>query len=551
MPILSFIIHLFSGAMLLLFAVRFMRVGIERVWGSGLQNGLRDTAGTTSLLAKGAGLGFVLQGATVVMLMAAGLVGSNTIPLLSAVLLAMGADFGSALAVQVLTLPISAVGPLLMVVGGWLYLNAAQAGRRNIGRVIFGLGMIFLALRLIREAVAPLQALQESGQVSGAVIAYLNADPVTAAICGLVLTLLMHSSLAAILTGLAFASHGALGPVAGLGFVLGCNLGSAILPLWLLRNESGPGQTVARIVASLRCGLGLALLVVLVLAGAALAARVDLSAYQAMLGGHLGFNFLLLFLAPLARRMALRASRRDEAAATGGFSLPAGETDPALIVVALKTQVGRMLEILSTMFTRAIAHPPDKNGVADSERQLNLALAETRNAFATLPELPARQAAEVQNALEFSIRIERCGDMISGKFLEVRQQVDSGEYRFTSEGAAEIDGLLKALETGLLLARNVLWTEDQDAARQLVLHKQHVTRLEQTSRNRHLQRVGSGNLTSLSSSNQHLELIAAVKEINSKLATVGYAVLERQGQLEATRLKPAEQTIPPRASVGA
>ena len=53
MQILSFIIHLFSGALLLLFAVRFMRVGIERQWGGGLQTRLRDSAGTLSLLAKG------------------------------------------------------------------------------------------------------------------------------------------------------------------------------------------------------------------------------------------------------------------------------------------------------------------------------------------------------------------------------------------------------------------------------------------------------------------------------------------------------------------
>ncbi|WP_299911095.1 Na/Pi symporter [uncultured Paracoccus sp.] len=546
MQILSFIIHLFSGALLLLFAVRFMRVGIERQWGGGLQSRLRDSAGTVSLLAKGGVLGFVLQGATVVMLMAAGLVGSNTIPMVSAVLLAMGADLGSALAVQVLTLPISAIGPLLLVIGGWLYLNSAEAGRRNIGRVILGLGLIFLSLRLIREAVEPLQALQNASGVIGA----LNADPVTAAICGLVLTLLMHSSLAAILTGLAFAAHGALGPVAGLGFVLGCNLGSALLPLWLLRNEAGPGLAVARIVASLRCGLGVVLTAGLALAGEQLAEQVELSAHDAMLGGHLGFNLFLLLLAPLARRMAGRAERRDATGAHARFTLPADTSDPTLIVVALKTQVGRMLEILSTMFARAISHPPNAEGVREAERQLNTALAETRNAFAGLPELPERQAAEVQNALEFSIRLERCGDMISGKFLEVRQQVESGEYRFTAEGAAEIDGLMEALDTGLLLARNVLWTEDEEAARQLVLHKQRVTGLEQQSRNRHLQRVGSGNLTSLSSSNQHLELIAAVKEINSKLATVGYAVLERQGQLEATRLKPTETTLPPRAQAG-
>ncbi len=210
MTILNFLLQLMSGAMLLLFAVRFMRIGIERLWSAKIRSSLNEQSSMGGNLLRGAGLGFAMQGATVVMLMAASLAGSGTIPLVSAAIIGLGADLGSALAVQFLQLPISALGPLAILVGATLYLRSPHPVRRNYGRTIFGLGLIFLSLTIIRAAVEPL------GNMPGtaAVVDYFNRDVITAALAGAVLTLLMHSSVAAILTAVAFASHTALGPVA-------------------------------------------------------------------------------------------------------------------------------------------------------------------------------------------------------------------------------------------------------------------------------------------------------------------------------------------------
>lgn len=61
MAILNFLVHLLSGVILLLFAVRFMRVGIERLWSARIRDSLGETSATLPLLAKGAGLGFLMQ----------------------------------------------------------------------------------------------------------------------------------------------------------------------------------------------------------------------------------------------------------------------------------------------------------------------------------------------------------------------------------------------------------------------------------------------------------------------------------------------------------
>ena len=136
--------------MLLLFSVRFMRIGIERLWSAQIRASLSEGSSHLRNLLKGTALGFVMQGATVVMLMAAGLAGSGAIPLVSAAVVALGADLGSALAVRFLQLPISALGPLAVLAGATTYLRADRPGVRNFGRVVLGLGLIFLSLSITR-----------------------------------------------------------------------------------------------------------------------------------------------------------------------------------------------------------------------------------------------------------------------------------------------------------------------------------------------------------------------------------------------------------------
>ena len=533
LEVLNFLAHLMSGATLLLFAVRFMRIGIERLWSARIRKNLSGQTSAPSLLVKGAGLGFLMQGATVVMLMAAGLAGSQTIPLLSAALLAVGADFGSALAVQVLTLPIGAVGPLAILIGGWLYLNTSEPDHRNFGRVVLGLGLVFLSLSLIRQAVVPLQ--QFAG--AGAVLTYLNGDPVTAALLGMVLALAMHSSLAAILTVLAFASHGDLGVIGGLGFVIGCNIGSALLPVWLLRADTSQASSVAKSVAVLRVSLGALCLAALSLPYWDAGQLSALPVYRTLLIAHLGFNLFLMLLTPALPAILRLFPATEPDAEEERILLPENEQDPRFMAAALRGQVNRMLELLIQMFEAATGDAGNAAEIDALETRLNRALSRLRETYARLPEMSEEDGQSIRQIMDFAIRIEASGDLLSGKYAAVRRDAERGEFVFTEPGEAEIATLTDQVRRGIVLARHVFWSGDTDAARDLVLHKQYVTNLEAESKRQHLIRVRNGNLLSLASSDGHLELVAALKSINSKLATIGYAVLDKSGELAKTRLK--------------
>lgn len=537
MTILNFAVQLLSGAMVLLFAVRFMRIGIERLWGTQIRSSLNDGSSTVRNVMTGTGLGFVMQGSTAVVLIAAGLAGTGSIPVGVAASVALGADMGSALAVQFLQLPVSALGPLCILVGATLYLRATEPRLHNYGRTILGLGLIFLALSIIRQSVAPLANLPGAA----AVVGYLNSDPITALLVGSALTLLMHSSIAALLAVLAFSLHAPLGVSAGLGIVLGANLGSALLSLWLLKYENARSKAVAGAVAGLR--FGFVLLCLFLLAAAqfgGLIGRVGFSTGQAMLAGHLAFNALLLLSAPLCMRLARFLDKRiatDNAPLT--VNVPKGVIDDVgLAFPTIKRQLASMLEIAALMLNEATAHTPDPERMANLEKRMNATLAGIREIYAKLPTANEAELADIQPIIDFAIRLERCGDIFAGKFIALRLEQTKGEYQFSEQGKAEIDAMVQAVHQAIILAEETAWTGDISTARRLVSHKQTVADMESHSRAAHLARLRQGDHLSLGSSNQHLEMIAALKETNSKFATIAYAVLDRHGDLRESRIKP-------------
>lgn len=537
MTILNFAIQLLSGAMVLLFAIRFMRIGIERLWGTRIRSSLNEGSSTVRSVMTGTGLGFVMQGSTAVVLIAAGLAGTGSIPVGVAASLAIGADMGSALAVQFLQLPVSALGPLCILVGATLYLRATEPRLRNYGRTILGLGLIFLSLSIIRQSVAPLASLPGAASVVG----YLNSDPVTALLVGSALTLLMHSSIAALLATLAFSLHAPLGVSAGLGIVLGANLGSALLSLWLLKYESARSKAVAGAVAVVR--FVFVLVCLLVLAGAhfgGLIDRVPFDTGEAMLAGHLAFNAILLFSASVCMRLARFLDKRFGVDGTPLIvSLPKGVVDDVgLAFPMIRRQLASMLEIAAQMLNEATATAPDPERMANLETRMNATLASIREIYAKLPTVNESELADIQPIVDFAIRLERCGDIFAGKFIALRLEQIKGEYQFSEQGEAEIEAMVQAVHQAIILAEQTAWTGDTSTARRLVSHKQTVAEMESHSRAAHLARLRQGDHLSLGSSNQHLEMIAALKEINSKFATIAYAVLDRHGDLRESRIKP-------------
>lgn len=538
MTILGFAIQVMSGATLLLFAVQMMRIGIERRLGGWVRRTLNDDSSALGLTLKGSVLGFVMQGGTVVLLMAAAMASSGTLSVISATILSIGAEIGSAIAVNALHFSPALLGPLLILIGGWLFLNRSDnITSKETGRIILGLGLIFLALSVIRATVAPLQ---NSANLSGA-MDFISNDPVNAALLGMTLTLLMHSSLVALLTAAAFLAQSAMPPVIVIGFVLGCNIGSAVLPLWLLRTADTTTKTVARSVATLRSILAILILLTLVFFEEIPLQFLDGSApTKIVLLSHLVFNLTLLGMLPIAKNIIDVFTPEPSTTAQTHLAPSQLRDAPDLVLAEFKRGVNTMLETLALMIEAVTNKVPNHAELADGEIRINQDLTEMRTLFARLPDLPDVIIEQVQDMLDYAIRIERSADLLSGKYHRIRLEEEKGLFVLSEQGASAIKAQLAELRKATVLAQHVFWKEDASGARQLIEVKQIMTKLEYSNRRDHFYQIRTNNAAALGSSDQYIEITAALKEITSKLATIGYVILDRHGDLRKTRVK----TIP-------
>ena len=139
----------------------------------------------------------------------------------------LGADVGTAVMVQVLSLNLRWLAPLAITVGVVVYLSRRNERAGQIGRIILGFGVMILALQLISAATAPLA----HGAGVKTLFAQISGDVLLDVVIGAIFSVLCYSSLAVVLLVATLAGSAVLPAHVAIPLVLGANLGSGILAM--------------------------------------------------------------------------------------------------------------------------------------------------------------------------------------------------------------------------------------------------------------------------------------------------------------------------------
>ncbi len=549
MSTITFLIHLAGSTMLLLFAVRMVQTGIERAMGASFRRIITSRKDSRVQAAmSGVILAIVLQSATAASLLAAGFLASALIGFSGALAVVLGADLGSALVIQLLSLRPEWLIPVLLALGGYMFLKLEARTPRQIGRILIGVALILLSLRLISESVEPIREAPFMPAISG----YLARDFVTAYLVGAAVTFIMFSSVASILMTVTFVAIGVLPLEAGLSVVMGANLGSALLFFWLARGMNPLARRLPVANLLLR-GLGSA-------AGLAvlnLSPLIDwitlLPAHYRLVAAHVGFNATVLLLAlpflpllekPLARLLPEQNRAGAENGLTPPTALDRSVLDhPAQAIASLTREVLRMGEMVSAMAAPVmdLYRSGDKaaiKAVRTADHQVNTALDDIRRYSAEISreQMTKEQRRRIRELVEYAINIEEAGDIISKNLCVLAAEKKRGNLRFTEAGRKELEALHKEVMQNMSLAFNVLVSEDVESARLLLSEKGEISTRERKSRKKHLERLREGDERSFDSSDIHLETLRALKDLNARISAIAYPILYRHGQLLETRL---------------
>ena len=123
----------------------------------------------------GIALAAIMQISLAVAILISGFVSASTLSFQLGLPAMLGADLGSALVVQFLSLKMSWLAPLLLVLGGLMFLRSQSMITKQTGRALLRVALILLALEFMRATVIPIRDTSLLPQISG----YLYHDFVT------------------------------------------------------------------------------------------------------------------------------------------------------------------------------------------------------------------------------------------------------------------------------------------------------------------------------------------------------------------------------------
>jgi phosphate:Na+ symporter len=550
------LLQLAGSIALLLWGLRMVRTGAMRAFGGDLRAALGSALGNR-FKAFGCGLGVtaVLQSATATALMTASFAARGFVGTAMALAVVLGADLGTSLVAQLLSLDVNFLSPLLLAVGVAVFSSGLATRWRDLGRATIGLGLMLLALRLIGEATHPLR----DSTVTFEVLAALGGERLLVVVLVALLTWLVHSSLAVVLLSISLSDAGLLPVPLALAMVLGANLGGALPALsatW--RAEAGARRITLGNVAFRTAGV----LIALPMLGWV---QTHLPSIEADLGRqianfHLAFNACLAVLFLPLVGFAGKILDRHVTAQENGPNLTvaryldeAALDNPSLALTGAARETLRMGDTLESMLRDSLAVlKTDDRKLADeiSKRDdvVDKLCEDVKHYLLRIsPEaMGERDARRSMEILQFATNLEHAGDIVDKNLMELAVKKIKNRLRFSDEGMAELEALHVDLLDTLKLSLAVFMQGDVAMARRMIAEKVEFRERERQAAERHIDRLRERNPDTIETSSLHLDVLRDLKRIHSHLVSVAYPLLEASGALRESRLAPERPVRKPR-----
>lgn len=530
------LLNIAGGIALLLFAVRFLRKGLERIFGYGLHAWIeRMSRRSWSAAVAGLAFGSVAPSSTAQTLLTMQLLNNGRLPAERMLVFLLGANAGITVTVQLIAFRLFDYYPLLLLAGAASYLGLRSETARGLGQSLLALSFIFMGMLLISTTAGRLMLDPDFRTVA----TVLANHRWLLLLFGAGLTFATQSSTATIGLVIALAGAGVCTQTTVLPVVLGANLGLGLTSLaagW----PTLAGRRLATANLLLKCAV---LLPAMIFFGSVL------GWIEAMPGGiarqaanaHTGFNLLVALagaaLAGAVGRLVVRAV--PEAPRTGGGLSPAASNlDPAALaspvfalgnaareIIHLTEEVRKMLDAAWRAYgerNRALAQQVHEHD--DRVDDLHAAIKNY------LSQIPAEEMTPRDNRLQFGLlhftsQLESIADVIDKSIVhQIHKHIDR-EYPVDPEDRAALADMERRVIRRFDLALLLLTTRETATAQ--LFHKEGEELKDRCieAQRQHYQRLAGRDQREQAASTHFLDLFNALRRISGQLNTIGHTFL--------------------------
>ncbi len=544
---MTHLLNLLAAIALLVWGTHLVRTGILRVYGASLRNVLAKSVNNRfNAVVSGLGVTAVVQSSTATALIVASFVGKGLMTLPAALAVMLGADVGTSLMAVVFSRDLSWLSPLFILVGVVLFITRQSTTVGRVGRVLIGLGLMLLALSLVKVSA---EVLTKAAAIQ-ALLLSLSSDLLLEITVGAVLAVLSYSSLAIVLLTATLAHSGVIPIDVALGLVLGANLGSGLLAVL---------TTLSANIETRQVPLGNLVFKVIGVAIGAPFVGVWLQTVRPWVSDvatlvvlyHLSFNIIVAcifigftrLVAGWVNRLLPKPDRTTVAGRQRHLD-PTALATPSLAISCAVREAMHQADVVETMLLgtlNVIKHNDRKLG--EELRKMDDTVDElytdikyylTKISREALGENEARRWTDI---ISFTINMEQIGDTIERVIQDIEDKKINPGREFSDAGMAEICDLHARLVVNLRLGMSVFLNGNVRDAQKLLEEKTRFRDLEREYASTHLGRLSLNTVQSIETSSLHLDLISDLKRINSHICSIAYPILDSAGALAPNRLR--------------
>ena len=488
----SMLIGLLGGLSLFLYGIGKLSDSLQTVAGKKLKSWLASITRTRYLGAcSGAAVTAVIQSSSVTTVLVVGLVSAGLMSTTQSIGVIMGANVGTTITAQIVAFKVTEAALFFVALGFGCWFFGKDEKFKAYGSVMLGLGLIFLGMNLMSDAMLPLRSFQPfldfMASMSNVFLGILVAALFTA---------LVQSSSATTAIVIVMASQGFVTLETGIAFALGANIGTCVTAMLASLGKSVEARRAAMIHVLFNItGALIWLPIIGYLAalsvwvspeapGLSGAERLAVEAPRQIANANTLFNLInacvflpfAYYFGRLTEMLLPEKVTQETEIVTAKYLDKELVSTPALALARVRLEVAHMGQIVTTMMARfsRIVGTKDLNKINQvciQDDQVDVLQEKLLSYMAGIRrhELSQEQEQEFMQLMAVIDHIEHVGDDLSVGLARVARKFVEFDIEVSEETQEDFRRLFEQLEIAFVYAIRAVTIEDQKAAQEVLM----------------------------------------------------------------------------------
>ena len=533
---MEIVIGIMGGLGLFLYGMNLMGEALEKAAGSKLKKIIELL---TSNIFMGVIVGTIvtaiIQSSSATTVMVVGFVNAGIMTLPQAVGVIMGANIGTTVTAQLVSIDINGLAPIALGIGIVLYLFTNKPKTKHLAEVLIGFGILFTGMDFMKEAVQPLS---EYEGFTNALLTF-GKYPILGLLLGFGITAIIQSSSASMGMLVVLASQGLIPLNSALPILYGQNIGTCVTSLLSSIGASISARRAALIHLMFNV-LG-TIIFLIFLNGIVVKAVVYMdpdNVARQIANVHTIFNITsTLMLLPfnkiiikLATKLAPDNNTEDDDTKVVKFIDDRMIETPSIALVSVEKETLRMGEKSRESLDSAMTgifekSETDLSNTLKKEKVINELQKTILNYLLKLSKAPLNEESrEVIDSLFNTVNdIERIGDHAEN-LAELGKSSIVNDVVFSDNARSELSDMYNKVLSTYTYSLESMRTSDVDLACKVIKMEEQVDIMEKTCRLNHMRRLNN-NMCSIDNGIIYLEILTNLERVSDHAVNIAQQVI--------------------------